>query len=54
MMALKENKMKPTKVKAEHFDQALGKVKPGVSKETTDAYQDFQEEVGKYKPSYVR
>jgi transitional endoplasmic reticulum ATPase len=54
MIALKENKMKPTTVKLAHFEKALKKIKPTIAPETSDAYKDFQEEVVKFKPSYVR
>ncbi|MFH1256947.1 MAG: AAA family ATPase [Candidatus Diapherotrites archaeon] len=56
LIALAENKLKPTKVSKEHFDEAMKKVLPSISKDVTDAYEQFHSSAHQqpFKPSYVR
>ncbi len=42
MIALKENKMKRTKVLNRHFKEAMKKIKPSVSREVKDGYEEFK------------
>ncbi len=53
LMALKESKMKPTKVAMKHFEEALKQIMPSISEETEEAYKEFREAISKFKPSYV-
>ncbi len=53
LIALKENKMKETKVAKKHFDEIMKKLKPSLKKETEEAYGKFEEHIGEYRPSYV-
>ncbi len=54
MIAIKESKMKKTKVQARHFEEALKKVKPSLGEEIVKAYQEFNLYESGFKPSYVR
>ena len=51
--ALKENKMKKTEVKQEHFGKALEKTMPSITEKTEKGYEEFKEHISDYSPSYV-
>ena len=53
LLSLKENKLKPTPVSKEHIAAVLKKMKPSVSEETEEAYDEFKENYSTYRPSYV-
>jgi len=53
LFALKENKMKKTTVKQEHFDKVLGKMGPSVTKQIQKNYEEFKEHISDFTPSYV-
>ncbi|MBI2529919.1 MAG: CDC48 family AAA ATPase [Candidatus Diapherotrites archaeon] len=53
LIALKESGMKVEKVDKKHFAQAMQKILPSISKETTEAYDEFRNSYSTYKPSYV-
>ena len=53
LIALKESGMKVEKVEKKHFAQAMLKILPSISKETTEAYDEFRTTYSTYKPSYV-
>ena len=53
LIALKESNMKPDKIDKKHFLQAMQKILPSISKETTEAYDEFRTTYSTYKPSYV-
>ncbi len=53
LLILKENNLKPTPVEKKHFDAILKKMKPSISEETEEAYDEFKENYSNYKPSYV-
>ena len=53
IMSLKESNMQQTQVKMEHFLEALKKIRPTISKETIEAYDEFKEHHANFKPTYV-
>jgi hypothetical protein len=53
LIALDESGLKGGEVKRKHIDAALQKVLPSISKDTEDAYEEFREKVGTFKPSYI-
>jgi SpoVK/Ycf46/Vps4 family AAA+-type ATPase/intein/homing endonuclease len=53
LIALQESNMKANTVEKKHVDAALQKVMPSISKETEEAYDEFREKVGTFKPSYI-
>lgn len=55
LIALTESEFKAREVKLSHFEQAMKKITPTISKETAQAYDAFKENVAQaFKPSYVR
>jgi transitional endoplasmic reticulum ATPase len=53
LIALQESNLEATRLEPRHFDEALQKLKPSISTETEDAYDEFVEKRMEYKPSYV-
>ncbi|PIN99301.1 MAG: AAA family ATPase [Candidatus Diapherotrites archaeon CG10_big_fil_rev_8_21_14_0_10_31_34] len=53
LIALKESNMEKNNIRMKHFEQALKKTKPSISKETIEAYEEFSEHYSVFKPSYV-
>jgi transitional endoplasmic reticulum ATPase len=53
LISLKENKMQSRPVKLEHFLKALKKIRPSISKETIEAYEEFSAHYSTFKPSYA-
>jgi transitional endoplasmic reticulum ATPase len=53
LLALKENNLKPGKLKKKHLDTVLKKMKPSITEETEEAYEEFKESHSSFKPSYV-
>jgi transitional endoplasmic reticulum ATPase len=53
LLSLEETKMKPEKVRKKHLDAALAKVTPSISKQISEAYEEFKKHAGSFKPSYV-
>jgi len=53
LIALEENKMKKTALKQEHFDKAFVKATGSVSEKTEKSYEEFEEHLADYTPSYV-
>ena len=53
LIALKDSNMKASIVDKKHFDAALQKVLPSISKETEEAYEEFRAKIGTFKPSYI-
>ncbi len=55
LIALSESDFKAKDVKMEHFEAAMKKITPTISKETIIAYEQFKDSVAQaFKPSYVR
>ncbi len=55
LIALSESDFKAKEVKLQHFDAAMKKITPSISKDTIQAYDSFKESVAQaFKPSYVR
>ena len=54
LITLKENKMKPSKITDMHMDKAMKKVRPSLSKEVNDSYEQFSKHYASFSPSYVR
>ncbi len=55
LISLEESHFKPSEVKLLHFEAAMKKVTPSISKETSDAYEAFKSTVAQaFRPSYVR
>ncbi|HIH10492.1 MAG TPA: CDC48 family AAA ATPase [Candidatus Diapherotrites archaeon] len=55
LAALQEANFKIAEVKLSHFEAAMKKVTPTITKETVDAYDAFKNTVAQaFKPSYVR
>jgi transitional endoplasmic reticulum ATPase len=52
LIALEESKMKETKVKMKHFEEAMKKITASISEETERAYDKFAEHYSDYRPSY--
>jgi transitional endoplasmic reticulum ATPase len=53
LIALEESKMKPSEVNSNHFDIALKKVLPSITKDVIEAYDQFREAYSSIKPKYV-
>ncbi len=53
LISLAENKMETKPVKLKHFLEALKKIRPSISKETIEAYNEFSQHYSVFKPSYV-
>ncbi len=53
LIALKESKMRPQAVSKKHFDEAIKKIFPSITKDTEQAYEEFREQYSSFKPSYV-
>ena len=53
LLTLKQNKMKPTPIENRFFEEVLKRVGPTITEEVEDAYEEFREHVGEFKPSYV-
>jgi transitional endoplasmic reticulum ATPase len=53
LLALKENNLKPSPVRKEHFEAILSAMGPSISEETEQAYDEFRETYSTYKPTYV-
>ncbi|MFH0955385.1 MAG: CDC48 family AAA ATPase [Candidatus Micrarchaeota archaeon] len=53
LMALKESKLKATKIAQRHIDEVLKKLAPSISTETEEAYAEFKLHKGDFKPSYI-
>lgn len=55
LIAMHEAGFKPTEIVRKHFEEAMKKVTPTISKEITEAYDAFKTTVAQaFKPSYVR
>ncbi len=55
LIAMQEANFKATEVKLMHFEQAMLKVTPSITKETMDSYDAFKTTVAQaFRPSYVR
>ena len=55
LIALSESNFRPKEVGLDHFEKALEKISPSISKDTSDAYREFKSSVAQaFKPSYVR
>lgn len=55
LIAMKDAGFKPTKVNFSHFEQAMRKITPSITKEINEAYDQFKNNVAQsFKPSYVR
>ena len=55
LIAMQESKFTPTEIQLSHFEQAMQKVIPSITKETVDAYAAFKTQVTQaFRPSYVR
>jgi len=53
LIAMKENKMKAVPIAKSHIEQAIAKSKPSVTPKLEEAYDEFEEHHGEFKPSYV-
>ncbi|MDO8624668.1 MAG: AAA family ATPase, partial [Candidatus Diapherotrites archaeon] len=53
LIALQESNLEATRVDPRHFDEAFSKLKPSISNETEEAYDEFVEKRMEYKPTYV-
>ena len=55
LIAMDESKFKAIEIGASHFEAAMAKVLPSLSKDVVDAYDEFKKNIGQaFKPSYVR
>ncbi|VVB99861.1 VCP-like ATPase [uncultured archaeon] len=55
LIALQESGFKPCEVRVQHIEEAMKKITPTISKETSDAYDQFKNSVVQaFRPSYVR
>ncbi len=55
LISLDESGFKPSEVKLSHFEAAMKKITPTISKETMEAYDQFKSTVAQaFRPSYVR
>ncbi|MBI4210671.1 MAG: AAA family ATPase [Candidatus Diapherotrites archaeon] len=55
LVSMQEAGFRPAEVRMSHFEAALKKILPSISKETTEAYDGFKHSVAQaFKPSYVR
>ncbi|MFH1224495.1 MAG: CDC48 family AAA ATPase [Candidatus Diapherotrites archaeon] len=53
LISLEENKMKALPLNKKHFDEAMQKILPTLSKGANDAYEEFRKQHGTVKLSYV-
>jgi len=53
LIALKNSKMKPVPVTKKDFEKALLKTKPSITPKVEEAYNEIEEHLGEFKPSYV-
>ncbi|MDP2973797.1 MAG: CDC48 family AAA ATPase [Candidatus Diapherotrites archaeon] len=53
LIALKENKLVAKPVEKKHLEQALAKAKASISPKVEEAYDEFEEHLSEFKPSYV-
>ncbi len=53
LTALQESDLKASSIEAKHFETALAKLKPSISPETEEAYDEYIEKRSEYKPSYI-
>ncbi len=53
LIALKNSKMKPVPVTKKDFEEALAKTKPSITPKVEEAYEEIEEHLGEFKPSYV-
>jgi len=53
LIALEENKMKKSEIKQDHFDKAFDKVTGSVTEKTEKSYEEFEERLADFTPSYV-
>jgi len=53
LIALKENKLVAKPVEKKHLEQALAKAKASISPKVEEAYEEFEEHLSEFKPSYV-
>lgn len=53
LLVLKENNLKPEQLKKKHIDEVLKKMKPSITEQTEEAYEEFNEAHSAFKPSYV-
>ncbi|MBS3061174.1 MAG: CDC48 family AAA ATPase [Candidatus Diapherotrites archaeon] len=53
LIALQESNLEATRVEHRHFEVAIGKLRPSISQETEEAYDEFAEKRMEYKPSYI-
>ncbi len=55
LIAMEETNFDAAELNASHFEKALAKVSPSITKDTSDAYKEFKKSITEvYKPSYVR
>ncbi|MCX8158322.1 MAG: CDC48 family AAA ATPase [Candidatus Diapherotrites archaeon] len=54
LLCIRENKNKAGKVKKEHFEKAMQKIYPTISKEISDSYESFSKQYVNFKPTYIR
>ena len=53
LLTLRHNKMKPTPVENVFFEEVLKQVKPTITHDVQEAYEEFREHYTEFKPSYV-
>ncbi len=53
MIAMGESNMSATIVSKKNIDDALPKIKPSISQEIDEAYDEFRANAGKVKPTYI-
>jgi len=53
LICLKENKMESKPVELKHFLEALKKIRPSISKESQESYEEFAQHYSVFKPKYV-
>jgi transitional endoplasmic reticulum ATPase len=53
LIVLKENKLVAKPIEKRHLEQALVKAKASISKKVEEAYDEFEEHLSEFKPSYV-
>ncbi len=55
LISIQESNFKPSEIKLSHFEEAMKKIVPSISKETVEAYSAFKNSVAQsFKPTYVR
>ena len=53
LIALEENKMKPTDITKKHFTAAMQKVLPSLPEEVESSYAEFRKKLSRVHLSYV-